>query len=47
MLIVGQDASKIDNLKKEISKSFVMKDLGSAKQILGMKISYDRKSRKL
>ena len=47
MLIVGQDASKIDNLKKQLSKSFVMKDLGLAKQIPGMKISRDRKSRKL
>ena len=36
MLIVGQDASKIDNLKKELSKSFAMKDLGLAKHILGM-----------
>ena len=44
MLIVGKDTSKIDNLKKELSKSFAMKDLGSAKQILGMKISRDRKT---
>ena len=27
MLIVDQDASKIDNLKREPSKSFAMKDL--------------------
>jgi transposase InsO family protein len=47
MLIVGRDTSKIDKLKKELSKSFSMKDLGSAKQILGMKISRDRKSEKL
>ncbi|RVW77060.1 Retrovirus-related Pol polyprotein from transposon TNT 1-94 [Vitis vinifera] len=35
MLIVGRDTSKIDNLKKELSKSFEMKDLGLASQILG------------
>lgn len=47
MLIVGHDASKIDKLKKELSKSFAMKDLGAAKQILGMKIFRDRKKKKL
>ena len=39
MLIVGHDTSKIDKLKKELSKSFEMKDLGPASQILGIKIS--------
>ena len=47
MLIIGHDSSKIDRLKRELSKSCAMKDLGSAKQILGMKISRDRKNRKL
>ena len=47
MMIIGHDSSKIDRLKKELSKSFAMKDLGSAKHILGMKISHDRKNRKL
>ena len=47
MLIVSKDASKIENMKRELSKSFTMKDLGSAKQIFGMKISRDRKTRKL
>ena len=47
MLIIGHDSSKIDRLKRELNKSFAMKDLGSAKQILGMKISHDRKNRKL
>ena len=47
VLIVGQDTSKIDNLKKELSKSFGMKDFGSAKYIFGMKITRDRKSEKL
>ena len=47
MLIIGHDSSKIDKLKRELNKYFSMKDLGSAKQILGMKISYDRKTMKL
>ena len=29
MLIIGHDSSKIDRLKRELSKSFAMKDLGS------------------
>ena len=37
-MIVGQDTNKIEKLKKELNKSFAMKDLGPAKQILGMKI---------
>ena len=36
MLIVGQDPKKIRILKKVLSKSFAMKDMGPAKQILGM-----------
>ena len=36
MLIVGQDAGMIGNLKKDLFKSFDMKDLGLARQILGM-----------
>ena len=47
MLIVGRDTSKIEKLKRELSNSFMMKDLGSAKQILSRKISHDRKNRKL
>ena len=34
MLIVGQDANMIQKLKRELSKMFDMKDLGSAKRIL-------------
>nr|GEX55919.1 retrovirus-related Pol polyprotein from transposon TNT 1-94 [Tanacetum cinerariifolium] len=41
------DILKIDKLKKELNKSFAMKDLGKAKQILGMRISRDRKAKKL
>ena len=47
MLIIGHDVRKIEELKEELSKSFDMKDLGSAKQILGMQISRDRQNRKL
>ena len=47
MLIVGRNQSRIDNLKQQLSKSFEMKDLGPAKQILGIRISRDRKVRKL
>ena len=43
VLIIGQDANKIDNLKKELSESFTMKDLEPTRQILDMKISCDRK----
>lgn len=46
MLIVGQDINKIAKFKMKLSKFFAMKDLGSAKQILDMKISRDRKNRK-
>ena len=36
ILIVEKDASVIGNLKKDLFKSFDMKDLGPARQILGM-----------
>ena len=42
MLIVGRDPKKIGSLKKALSKSFAMKDMGPAKQILGMHIVRDR-----
>ena len=42
MLIVGQDTRKIGSLKKALGKSFSMKDLEPAKQILGMHIVRDR-----
>ena len=47
MLIVGQDAQKITLLKKELGKSFAMKDLGQARQILGIKITRNRNNGKL
>ena len=36
MLIAGFSIEEINNLKKQLSKQFVMKDLAAAKQILGM-----------
>ena len=47
MLIVDKNTSKIDELKKELCKSFSMKDLGHAKQILGMIITRLRDKRKI
>ena len=47
ILIVGQDAGVIGNLKKDLFKLFDMKDLGPARQILGMQIIRDRKAKKL
>ena len=37
----------INVLKRKIDKSFMIKDLGAAKKILGMRITRDRKNRKL
>ena len=47
MLIVGRNVSRINNLKKELNKFFAMKDLGPAKQILGLKIARDRVAKKI
>jgi len=38
MLIAGSSIEEIDKLKQQLSKQFEMKDLGAAKQILGMRI---------
>lgn len=46
MLIVGRNASRIDRLKKQLSKSFAIKDLGLTKQILGIRIHRDRAAKK-
>jgi Reverse transcriptase (RNA-dependent DNA polymerase) len=47
MLITGHDAQMIDMLKNEMSKSFDMKDMGHARQMLGMQIIRDRKTKRL
>ena len=47
MLVVGSNMQEINVLKRKLANSFAMKDLGVAKQILGMRITRDRKNRKL
>ena len=47
MLIVGNIFYKIDELKKELCKSFSIKDLGHAKQILDMRIIHLKDERKI
>ena len=46
-MIVGRNVLRIDNLKKQLSKSFAMKDLGPAKKGLGIRIVRDKASEKL
>ena len=41
-LIAGSGIETINNLKKQLSKQFVMKDLGVAKKILSMRIIRDK-----
>ena len=47
MLVVGSNMQDINVLKRKLDKSFVMKYLGVAKQILGIRITRDRQNRKL
>ena len=47
MSITGNDSKLIGKLKERLFKSFDMKDLGPAKQMLGMRITRDRKAKKL
>ncbi|KAH9313086.1 hypothetical protein KI387_028121, partial [Taxus chinensis] len=42
-----KNMQEIKVLKKQLSESFDMKDLGAARQILGMRITRDRKEWKL
>jgi len=42
MLVAGSNMDHIRELKQQLAQSFDMKDLGAAKQILGMKICRDR-----
>ena len=44
MLIVGASMKEIQKLKESLAKEFAMKDLGAAKQILGMRILRDKKA---
>jgi hypothetical protein len=47
MPVAGSNMQDINVLKKKLDNSFVMKDLGAAKKILGMRITRDRKNHKL
>lgn len=47
MLVAGSNMQDINVLKMNLANSFAMKDLGAAKQILGMRITRDGKNRKL
>ena len=42
MLIAWSNIEEINNLRKQLSKQFTMKDLGAAKQILGIRIIRDK-----
>ena len=42
MLIVGSSIDEINNLKKQLSKQFAMKDLRAVKQILGKRVIRDK-----
>ena len=44
IMIVGSSMREINNLNTRLSTTFEMKDLGPAKQIFGMRISWDRSS---
>jgi hypothetical protein len=47
MLVAGSSMVFVNMLKQRLSKTFSMKDLGVAKQILGMKIIRDGKKKEL
>jgi hypothetical protein len=47
MLVAGSNMQDINVLKRKLSNSFVMKDLGVVKKILGMRIRRDKKNHKL
>ena len=45
MLIIGKNKDELSLLKKNLSRTFGMKDFGGAKHILGMRITRDRSKR--
>ena len=47
ILIVAKSIVKVNKLKVLLSKEFDMKDLGTAKKILGMEIRKDRDAKRL
>ena len=46
-IVVGYNMKEINVLKRKLANTFAMKDLGAAKQILGMRITRDMKKCKL
>ena len=46
MPVVRKDMNEINRLKDHMARTFDMKDLGAAKQILGIEIHRDRKNGK-
>ena len=47
MLVAGYNMQDINVLMNKLYNSFAMKDLGTAKKILGIRITRDRKNHKL
>ena len=47
MFVAGSNMQEINVLKRKLANSFAMKELGAAKQNLGMRITRDRKNLKL
>ncbi|KAK3036321.1 hypothetical protein RJ639_031728 [Escallonia herrerae] len=47
MLVASSSMSWINELKKKLASTFSMKDWGEAKQLFGMRITRDRKKKKL
>jgi len=47
MLVAGSIMEDINALKRKLANSFVIKDLGTTKKILGVRIKRDRKNHKL
>ena len=43
MLATGSNMQEINVMKGKLANSFAMKDLGATKQIIGMRITRDRK----
>ena len=47
MLIASKNVEEIEKLKTQLNQEFEMKDLGEAKNILGMEITRDREGDKI
>ena len=47
MLLAGKNFTKLNEIKEQLKNEFEMKDRGSAKRILGMKITRQRSRREL